>query len=616
MCGFFGWIGKRDPDINIEAVSKCLYHRGPDDSGLYEDEALGLGFRRLSILDLSEAGHQPMQTSDKRKYIVFNGEIYNYLELLPLLSKEDLPLDGHSDTEVLLKLLVKKKQEVLPCLNGMFAFAFVDKDDNQFLIARDRLGVKPLYYGLRGDTLYFASELPALLLFGFKKVINKVALNRYVRFGHINPPETIFDDIYKLEPGHFLKGRLSDPSGFEKESWWNLSVTENYNKKESDWINEIDDLLQDATKIRLMSDVPVGLFLSGGIDSSLVAHYASTQSTFSKPKALSVVFDEKEFNEYDIAAEVAKAKGLELIPIKLNVNSLSEVEKITENLGEPMSDSSLINQYYLSKEARKHATVFLSGDGGDEAFGGYAEYIKTQKAKAWLNVLSLAGKLLYTPYKTLVKKDSNLKQQLSKLSAGPNYIGAAIRNNYLEPIINSLLSDDYKAEEPLVTRQIHKFWDDTKGLPIVKRMQIFDYQNYLEPDVLVKVDRATMANSIEARSPFLDYRLVKHALTIPGELNIDKNKGKLLLRKLASKHLPDAVTNAPKKGFGLPIQFWIDKDIRNTLVKLNHENGHQIWNPKVFDYVAWLPFSSYSSYAIFWRLWMFEIWYKDHFIND
>jgi asparagine synthase (glutamine-hydrolysing) len=615
MCGFFGWVGKGDPSADIEAVSKSLNHRGPDDSGFYKDDTFGLGFRRLSILDLSKAGHQPMQTADKLKYIAYNGEIFNYAELLKFLSEEDYPLAGHSDTEVLLKLIVNKEENVLPLLNGMFALAFVNKEQNQFLIARDRLGVKPLYYGVKDGSLYFASELPSLLLFGFKKIINKAALNKYVRFGHINPPETIFEGIFKLEPGHYLKGNLSDPGGFEKYSWWDLPMIEDYSKSESGWLSEIDDLLQDATKIRLASDVPVGLFLSGGIDSSLVAHYASTQSGFSKPKSLSVIFEEKEFNEYDIAQEVARAKNLELIPIKLKVNSLSEVDKINYNLGEPISDSSLINQYYLSQEARRHATVFLTGDGGDEAFCGYNEYIKTNRAKSYLSALSVAGKLLYSPYKMLVSKDSNLKQQLSKLSAGPGYIGTSLRNNYLEPVVNSLLSENYKVDESLVTKQIYDFWDSTKGLPLVKRMQHFDYKNYLEPDVLVKADRATMANSIEARSPFLDYRLVELAMGIPGELNMDKNRGKLLLRKLASKHLPEVVTNAPKKGFGLPIQHWIDNSIRNTLVNLNRENGHGIWDPKTFDYVAWLPFSSYSTYAIFWRLWMFEIWYKNNFKN-
>jgi asparagine synthase (glutamine-hydrolysing) len=612
MCGFFGWVGRENSNIEIESLSKSLKHRGPDDSGLYKDFIFGLGFRRLSILDLSDAGRQPMHTVDKSKFIAYNGEIFNYSELVDYLSEEDLPLVGYSDTEVLLKLLAKKNENVLPLLNGMFAFAFVNKEQNTYLIARDRLGVKPLYYGFKDGNLYFASELPSLLLFGFEKKINKVALNKYVRFGHINPPETIYENIFKLEPGHYIKGDLLNPESFEKHKWWDLPMIEDYKKSESSWLSDINDLLQDATKIRLASDVPVGLFLSGGIDSSLIAHYASVQSSFNKPKAFSVIFEEQEFNEFDIAKEVAKCKNLEHIAIKMKVNSLSKVDEINYNVGEPMSDSSIINQFYLSQEAKRHATVFLTGDGGDEAFCGYNEYVKSNKAKSFLTALSLVGKLLYSPYRMIVNKDSNFKQQLSKFSTLPAYLGTTIRNNYHEPIINSLLSEEYRVDELLVTKQIFEFWDSTKGLPLVKRMQHFDYKNYLEPDVLVKVDRATMANSIEARSPFLDYRLVELAMSIPGALNMDKNKGKLLLRKLASKHLPDVVTNAPKKGFGLPIQNWIDNSIRKTLINLNRENGHGIWNPKTFNYVAQISLSHYDTNTIFWRLWMFEIWYKNN----
>jgi len=617
MCGFYGWIGIQNPDknFNCEVISQKIQHRGPDDFGLLIEKDFGLGFRRLSILDLSAAGHQPMSSKNNKSHLVFNGEIYNYDEIRSLLLKSDFPLKGHSDTEVLLNLLVSKGENTLPFLNGMFAFTFVNTEKREFIIARDRLGVKPLYYSVFNNTLIFASELPALLAFGIEKKIDTLALNRYLRFGHITPPFTIFKDIYKLEPGHYLKGSLDDPKNFKKTKWWDLVKEENSQKSESDWLANIDDLLMDATKIRLMADVPVGLFLSGGIDSTLVAHYATAQNRFEKPRAFSVKFKESGFNEFEIAKIVAADKKIELVPIEVNVKDLNNLPKVHENIGEPFGDSSIVNQFYLSSEARKHATVFLSGDGGDEAFAGYPEYIKTYNNTGLSTLLGFIGPLVYPAFKSLIKEDSNFKQQLSKLAIGSEYLGAGIRNNFQEPVLLKLLNKKYRLQENSITEQIFANWDESKGLPLVKRMQLFDYKNYLEPDVLVKVDRATMANSIESRSPFLDYRLVELGLKIPNHHNVNKVQGKLLLRKLAAKHLPKIVTDSPKKGFSLPFKKWINDDIRHQLIKLNEENGHDIWDAETFRYVVKLPFESYDIYTIFWRVWMFEIWYKEIFAN-
>jgi asparagine synthase (glutamine-hydrolysing) len=595
---------------DAKRIEKKLTHRGPNDRGYLQGKNFGMGFRRLSILDLSTNGHQPMTLPGKHCHLTFNGEIYNYRDLINHIPQNTLSLRGHSDTEILLHLISQKKEAALPLLNGMFAFAYVDEDQGTFIIARDRFGVKPLFYSCFGKTIIFASELPALLEFGVSKKINKLALNKYIRVGNIAAPDTIFEGIYKLEPGHYIKGSLNVPDKYLKKSWWTPPLEEETNKSEAAWLEEIDHLLLDATRIRLISDVPVGLFLSGGLDSSLVAYYASKQTEFTKPKALSVIFDEKEYNEFEIAKTVAEHNGLELVTIKVNKGNLDEIRKINSNIGEPFSDSSLTNQYYLSKEARRHAIVFLTGDGGDEAFAGYSEYIKTYQYQDKIGWMSAIAKIGFSPLQWIFRDDTNLKQQLAKLSIGPTYLGAGIRMNFMEPILTKLLSEQFALTTKEITQQIRHSWDKTQGLPLVKRMQLFDYKHYLEPDVLAKVDRATMAHSIEARSPFLDYRVVELALQIPNAYNIKGGKGKQLLRRLAEKHLPPVVVQAPKKGFGLPYREWIDESLKNRVSNLNKRNDHQIWNRKTFQMIVEKADTPrYDMYSIFWRVWMFEEWY-------
>lgn len=609
MCGFFGYIGKNKADYDEFELSASLIHRGPDDEGLIKKNNFLLGFRRLSILELSSKGHQPMSRFNTN-HICFNGEIYNYKEIKSYLKNPDKKFTGNSDTEVLLELLIEKKENCLNLLNGMFCFAYVDEESEDFIIARDRLGVKPLYYSIQDNVIFFASELPTLLKFGLKKEIDLLALNRYIHFGHITPPLTIYKNIFKLEPGHFIKGKISNPTGITIQKWWDLPYQTNTNQTESAWLKNIDDLLSDSVKIRLMADVPIGLFLSGGIDSSLVAYYSAKQSTYQKPKAFSVIFDEDDYSEFKIAKTVADHIGLQLTTIKVNTLNIKDPNIADRNIGEPYSDSSLINQYYLSKEARKYATVFLTGDGGDEAFAGYNEYVTMFNQKQKLIPIGFSIKYISKLIPLFINEDKNFAQQLSKLSMGYPEMGKAIRNNYNDPILKNLLNDKYKLSDKEISHQVTSFWNETEQLDIIKRMQYLDYKNYLEPDVLVKVDRATMLNSIEARSPFLDYRLVEQGLQIPNNFNIKGNKGKMLLRKLAEKHLPPSVTQATKKGFGLPVKEWINETIINSLKDLHKKNNHDFFDESMLNKYLFQKSSGRDLSALFWKIWMFEEWYK------
>jgi asparagine synthase (glutamine-hydrolysing) len=609
MCGFFGWIGPNlinNSEI-LHRVSEAIMHRGPDDSGQLVREHFGLGFRRLSIIDLSQAGHQPMSTSDGAYHIVFNGEIYNYKEFLPELSRKGVRFVGHSDTEVLLYMLSVEGKSSLSKLNGMFAFCFVDEQKGTFLIARDRLGVKPLYYTISNGRLFFSSELTPLLHFPIESLdIDLLSLNRYLHFGHIAPPQTIYQGIKKLEPGSYIEGRLQRPEDITIKKWWSLEKTElNHSRTAKQLLDETDALLDDATKIRLIADVPIGLFLSGGIDSSLVACYASRQNN--KPVALSVTFDESEYSELDQAKLIAKHLGLDLITVPVRSGSLAETPQIISHVGEPFDDSSIVNQYNLARESRKYATVFLTGDGGDEAFAGYNEYVRT------FNNLNKYRFLSFVPYvlpfyDRFLPWDSNFRQQAAKLAAGYKDMGMLIRNNFRDPLISKLLKKEYQVSDKLLEEQAQAVWHSSSDFAYIGRMQRYDYNMYLEPDILVKVDRATMAHSIEVRSPFLDYRLVELAASIPPSHNINGYRGKMLLRNLLQRYLPKNIYEAPKRGFGLPIAQWLNKSFRENLYDEIIAEMPNFFN---HDMLAKILKSSARRdlSAIVWRLWILYIWY-------
>jgi asparagine synthase (glutamine-hydrolysing) len=613
MCGLYGWIGNCSiSEEKFLEIGENMNHRGPDDKGILIRNNFALGFRRLSIVDLSINGHQPMSNHSRDSHIIFNGEIYNAPDLKEGMAQLNINYRGHSDTEVLLNLVENFKEDSLNKLNGMFSFCYLDEKKNEFLLARDRFGVKPFFYSVHNKVLYFASELPVLMSFGLPNKINISALNKYIRFGNIPSPETIYENVFKLSPGSFIQGNIDNPTSFKECKWYKLPLKENNQITSDQYLEQVDFLLKDATRIRLNSDVPVGVFLSGGIDSSLIAHYTSLFPAKNQVKAISVSFDDKEFNESDIAKEVAEFKGLDLVTLKMNSDKLNNSFKAFKNIGEPFSDSSLINQFHLSALAKEFATVFLSGDGGDEAFAGYVEYTKAYNSGKFWEIGSIFSSFLYSSISGLISDDNNLKQQLSKLSVGPKYLGTAIRMNYMEPLLVKLINRKYLVPEEELTTQIFKAWDETKGLPLVKRMQIYDYSFYLESDVLVKVDRASMGNSIEVRSPFLDYRLVELALSIPSNQNIFENKGKQILRKLAKIHLPESVYNAPKKGFGLPYKKWITEAMKAEVLGLSKSNNHDFWNTSILNYIVGkADMVGYDMELIFWRIWMFEIWYKE-----
>ena len=562
MCGIFGWIGAPPDDCTALAarVHALLEHRGPNDKGYVCDADWGLVFRRLSILDLSALGHQPMSAHDKRYWLVFNGEIYNYIELRETLIAAGEQFTSQSDSEVLLRLLIRDGANAINKLNGQFAFAFIDTVERTFLLARDRMGQKPLYYCQSHGHLRFGSELKALLAWpNASRELNMSAVAEYLGLMYVAGEQAIFADYAKVPAGHYLAGSLNEPHHARLHQYWQLHINGDNapaTLKPSQQ-EQLADLLQDAIKLRLRSDVPVGIFLSGGVDSGLIATLASQISDTPNLLALTVGFEEEAFDESEYASRVAEQAGLEHRIVNVSSQGLAYIDKLAWYFDEPFGDPSALPTMLLCEAAAEHATVFLSGDGGDEAFGGYARYIKAQNL-TWLGHIPSPLQAGLQSVARLMSPLSPLRYKLTKSSL-PNAGFAAVFDDMPEdPLVGLTLKRDYHHYVANAGRPIWERWQKTATTrSLLARQQQLDYGLYLPDDVLVKVDRASMAHSLEVRSPLLDHRLVEWAARLPRQTLIESGVGKIPLRSLAKRLLPAAVQQGKKRGFNMPIGHWL-----------------------------------------------------------
>ncbi|WP_448204588.1 asparagine synthase (glutamine-hydrolyzing) [Azospirillum sp. sgz302134] len=573
MCGIFGEFGRdlqrsdtTARNTTVRRVSRTLEHRGPDDEGAAFGDGWWLGFRRLAILDLSPAGHQPMATPDGRYWLVFNGEIYNYRELGAALEQSGVTLRSRSDTEVLLHILAREGAEGLKRLNGMFALAFIDTERRTFLLARDRLGVKPLYWQRQGGGLRFASELKGLLAWPqAPRAIDRAAVAEFLCLGYLSPDRCIVEGCAKLPPGHVAEGSLDAPE-IAPRPYWSLEIDSrvggrgNQTLADAD-LDELEALVADAVRIRLRSDVPVGVFLSGGIDSGLVAALAAGQSSGSL-LALSVTFPGASGDESDLARATAARLGLDLRLLEQRPTALGDLDRLAPVYDEPFGDSSALPTLQLCAAAAGHATVFLSGDGGDEAFGGYRHYVQMGRY-GWLRhvpdpLLSLGGELARR-----LPPGRRAAYRLAKIGL-PDMGMAAVFDGFglaQDPALQAILPPDLRGGArgvaSGVAASVQRAWERSRGRPLLDRQRALDYALYLPEDILVKMDRASMAHSIEVRSPFLDYRVVEWAAKLPATALIDGEQGKIPLRALARRHLPPPVSAGLKRGFGAPVGDWL-----------------------------------------------------------
>jgi len=590
MCGLAGYFGKTKPTRELERdllnMGKVIEHRGPDDSGIWHREdvhSIGLVHRRLSILDLSKSGHQPMTSRSKRYVVSYNGEIYNHLELRQLIDNKTpskYKWRGYSDTETLLACLeIFGVEGTLNRLVGMFAFALWDCKFNSLILARDRMGEKPLYYGLQNDTLLFGSDLNSLRQHpDFKRHINRDALGLLMRYGYIPAPSSIYTGIYKLPPGSYVEFE-SPRSSKEPKYYWQLSSivsnskVKNHIHRHEDVPKKLDKLLGDTVEGQMISDVPVGTFLSGGIDSSTITALAQSRSA-RQLKTFTIGFDEGLYNEAKYARAIAEHIGTDHTELYVTPkDALDVIQNIPKIYSEPFADPSQIPTFLVSKMTKNYVTVALSGDAGDEIFAGYNRYILTDQYWSKLKSLPYSmrkvasrcidkvspdrlNKLLLNIQKLFPAKyqQTNIGEKLHKASIAlkarrPDELYRSIVSRWQYP---EELVIGTNQEKTLVNHVINPDEND-----IIHKMMEIDSMTYLPDDILCKVDRASMFVSLESRSPFLDHRVVEFAWGLPLEYKIKNGIGKSILRDVLYKYVPKKLMDRPKMGFGVPISDWL-----------------------------------------------------------
>ncbi len=626
MCGIFGSFGHFDSLQKNEygRVGDNLYHRGPNDGGYEEGQGWALGFRRLSILDLSTRGHQPMSSYDRKHWLVFNGEIYNYIEIRNEMEQKGENFTSGSDTEVLLRLLMREGVKGINKLNGMFAFAYVNTDTREFIICRDRLGVKPLYYWPKNGELRFGSELKALLAWPkAERTLNTEALAEYLALNYLPSELCIFKGYAKLSPGTYLKGSIDYPDKASLTAYWHSDLNDEVGRSNllEQEIDELEELLLDATRIRLRSDVPVGVFLSGGIDSGLIAVMTAKGLPANQPLALTVAFSEEKYNEADLARASAKHAGLPQQIVHQAPGSLDAIDELAWYFDEPFGDASALPTYMLCKAASAHATVFLSGDGGDEAFGGYRRYIEASRYKSIAGILGPFHCLIANAL-TALPSGSPLRYKLMKLSLPDAGYAATFDGIPNDPVIASFAGPALKDTQRQAGGSIWRRWGESKQRHLLTRQQTLDFSHYLPDDILVKMDRASMANSIEVRSPFLDYRIVEWAARLPRSVLTNGVQGKLPLRALATRLLPQNVQSATKRGFGVPLDDWFrqEKGVKFVQERLLSQRAKERgwWN---LEFVQTM-LDSHSNEpgkkngGFFWRLLMLDAWARHYYDGD
>jgi asparagine synthase (glutamine-hydrolysing) len=580
MCGLTGFVaaaGSEELLPTVRRMCDAIAHRGPDDSGEWIDAGAGvaIGFRRLAIIDISPAGHQPMVSASGRYVATLNGEIYNFEELRRELREAGIapPFRGHSDTEVMLAAFEAWGVEAaVKRFNGMFAIALWDRELRRLQLVRDRMGVKPLYYGFGRRTFLYGSELKAMRQHpDFEGRVDRAALHLYFRFLYVPAPYTIYEGIRKLMPGTIL---TFNPANRQTETtvYWSArqaatrGVTHRFKGSEDEASLELEALLRDAIRIRMVADVPLGVFLSGGVDSSIVTAMMQAQSSV-PIRTFTVGFTETAYDEAPFAAAVARHLGTNHTELYMSTDDVVKViPKLPSIYDEPFADSSQIPTHLVALLARQHVTVSLSGDGGDELFGGYTRYFIGQQLFRRLTILP--APLRPIAGRALAAFSPRLWDRL--LALGRPILPSALRQrpgNRIHKVARMLAANDADAmylelvshwsnivtggpahEAPVMVRAEWPVLADP-----VERMMYFDQISYLPDDILTKVDRASMAVSLEAREPLLDYRLVEFAWTLPLSMKVHAGKGKLVLRRVLDRYVPEHLIERPKMGFGIPL---------------------------------------------------------------
>ena len=615
MCGLLGVVDyKKSINTSLfREMLNSLKHRGPDDEGLevfsLDSCSIFLGHRRLSIIDISSNGHQPMFY--EHLALVYNGEVYNFKEIRQELILNGYSFDSNTDTEVILKSYHLWGIHCVDKFRGMFAFAIYDSEQQEIIIFRDRVGVKPLYYSLTDDAFMFSSELKPLMNYpDFNKDIDLEAVSSYLQFGYIHAPKTILKNIQKLLPGHYLKYDIESKS-LVKKCYWNINDFYENQVATDNVVDELESIIKEAFNLRMIADVPVGVFLSGGIDSSLVAAIVQKDSKI-PINTFTIGFEDKSFDESNYAKDIAEYLGTnhtELICKK--EDALAIIKKLPSIFDEPFADSSAIPTTLVSELAKQKVSVVLSGDGGDELFCGYTSYalmeerFRTLSKVPFKKMTNKFLNLIPIPIFMLNRFNEKLYRKIIKLKNMLDH--EDIVNSF--KVSNSIFTKD---EIKRLIKEEYYFSEETAAVTSnLEKMMISDFKGYLPDDLMVKVDRSTMSTSLEGREPFLDHKIIEFAASIP----ISHKKNKKILKEVLARYMPEYLFIREKQGFGIPINSWLRQDLKYLLDQYLSEELINEYNVFNYDYVSRLLelfYAEKNDDSKIWVLLMFQMWFSEN----
>lgn len=623
MCGISGAVFeliKDDPEALLRSMNNALQHRGPDDSGIYWDDCFGLAHARLSIIDLSDSGRQPMSTEDGRYVIVFNGEIYNFQGLRKELSEKGYCFSTGTDTEVLLNLYKEYREGCLQKLRGMFAFAIWDNKEKELFLCRDRIGKKPLYYFYDGTYIAFASEIKSILKIpSVGKEIAPTAVVDYLKYLYVPHPKSIYKNIYKLEPGHFL---VYKNGKVHSRKYWDIDFSTPLSGNADDIADELLSVISDSVRTRLISDVPLGAFLSGGIDSSGIVSLMSELEN-EPVKTCSIGFNEASHNEAVFAKEFAERRNADHHEFYIDEDGGlgNTIKRLIWHFDEPFADSSMVPTYHVSRVARSIVTVALSGDGGDENFGGYQKYSIDQfEHKVRSAVPHFLLNILRSLFESSEKGHGKKICSLSAAAMMSPAEGFCATNTFAsDAFLSRLLSDSLKSQLKGYDSADHtlRYYDTANTEDHLSKILYTDLKSYLPGDILVKVDRMSMANSLEVRAPLLDHKVIEFAARIPSFMKIKGNEKKIILKKAFNKILPSDLMKRKKQGFEVPLGKWFRMDLKQMAYDylFNREYMEDFFNVSEIKRIWNNHQENRGDYGTnLWTLLMFSIWFEE-FMN-
>ncbi len=617
MCGIAGIYNfktnKEVSPVQLEAMCKVIDYRGPDGHGYFYDNQVALGHRRLTIIDTNERSNQPMQTSDREFTICYNGEVYNYVELKEQLLQRNAEFRTTSDTEVILQLYREQGADCLKSLNGMFAFAVWDKVNKEFFLARDRVGIKPLFYTMTDDGIVFGSEIKSLLeIESVAKQVNPKLIDSYMSVGYCPTNETLFKGIYKLEPGHSLT--IKDGQ-VEIKKYWDMEFDKSQDKGEEYYIDKTRELFEDAVKIQLRSDVPLGVFLSGGIDSSAVVAMMKKLDV-KDIKTFSVAWDYGDaFNETQYARQVSEQFGTDHTEYFMTAEDFKDfLPDYIRHMDEPVTEAAAISLYYLAKKTKEKVTVVLSGEGADEVYGGYPIYKYMHVVEQYKRIPKFIRNPLLNPILRLMGTKWAKYADLSEKPISESYSGVSF---YEDGAKNRLYTEKFseQAKRYSNTNNIKPYYDYTDGEDLQTQMQYLDVKTWLVDDLLIKADRMSMAASLELRVPFLDHRFLEFSATMPSEYRFKGYENKYILKKAMEGFLPDEILYRKKLGFPTPLSIMFKGDLYQYVSEIiDCEQAHQrgyFKADEVKRLLAEHKAGKQDHHRILWQLLVLELWHRE-----